>query len=188
MKNRRLIENGFVGLSTIVLGIMAGLFWTYTFNVNYAMLEVDGETYATVQSLLNENVRHFIFFFFFFGGGFFSVLAVIANFRNWRRFDFWLLLTGCLIYIFGVIYFTRAVNLPLNYTTEAWDPQNLPADWTSVRDAWNRANAFRVFTSVTPFVLNLGVLIARASFPITEGVAEQKTKESTAHRNVTLMT
>ncbi len=42
-------------------GIMAGFFYTYTFNVNLAMLEVDGSTYAVVQSLFNENVRHPMF-------------------------------------------------------------------------------------------------------------------------------
>ncbi len=37
---------------------MAGFFWTYSDNVNLAMLQVDGATYATVQSLFNMNVRH----------------------------------------------------------------------------------------------------------------------------------
>ncbi|MCB0082300.1 MAG: DUF1772 domain-containing protein [Caldilineaceae bacterium] len=157
------IENGFLALATLVFGIMAGLFWTYTFNVNYAMLEVDGATYATVQSLLNQNVRHFMFFLFFFGGGFFSVLALAVNWRHWRHMSFWLLALAAIIYILGVIVFTAQVNLPLNYYTESWDPQNLPADWAQVRTQWNNANAIRVGTSGAAFVLALAALVVRAS-------------------------
>lgn len=157
------LENSLVAVAIIVFGIMAGLFWTYTFNVNLAMLEVDGATYATVQSLFNENVRHTIFFTFFFGGGAFSALALVGNWKHWKSISFWLLALACLIYIVGVIVFTAQVNLPLNYTTESWDPQNLPDDWQSVRDQWNRANALRVATSASAFVLSVSALVVRAS-------------------------
>ncbi len=157
------IENGTAAVATLVFGIMAGFFWTYTFNVNLAMLEVDGPTYATVQSLFNENVRHLMFFSFFFGGGALSALALLGNLRRWKTVTFWLLAAACVIYILGVIVFTAQVNLPLNAYTESWDPQNLPADWASVRAQWNSANAIRVVTSGLAFVLGLLALTLRAS-------------------------
>lgn len=141
------LENSTLMMSIITFGIMAGFFWTYTFNVNYAMLKVDGPTYATVQSLFNENVRHPMFFIFFFGGGFFSMLALAVNYQNWQSLDFHLLLAASLIYILGIIVFTQQVNLPLNAYTESWNPQQLPADWESIRLQWNQANAIRVATS-----------------------------------------
>lgn len=158
-----LLENGSLLLTIIVMGIMAGFFWTYTFNVNAAMLEVDGPTYAKVQSLFNINVRHAMFFIFFFGGGFFSVLALIINYKYWQSHDFHLLLAASLIYIFGIIAFTHQVNLPLNAYTESWNPQQLPADWESIRDQWNQANAIRVATSFGSFVLATLALLVRAS-------------------------
>lgn len=157
------IENTLIAIATVVFGIMAGLFWTYTFNVNLAMLEVDGATYATVQSLLNQNVRHLMFFVFFFGGGVFSVLALLGNWKHWKSISFWLLAAACLIYIFGVIVFTAQVNLPLNYYTESWNPQSLPDDWETVRTQWNSANAMRVATSGAAFVLAVLSLTIRAS-------------------------
>ncbi len=157
------IENGTVAVATLIFGIMAGFFWTYTFNVNLAMLEVDGATYATVQSLFNENVRHLMFFAFFFGGGAFSVLALLGNWRRWKTASFWLLAAACVIYVLGVIVFTAQVNLPLNAYTESWDPQSLPDDWASVRAQWNSANAVRVVTSGLAFVLGLLSLTIRAS-------------------------
>ncbi|MEZ5535580.1 MAG: DUF1772 domain-containing protein [Thiolinea sp.] len=156
-------ENGSLLLAIIVLGIMAGFFWTYTFNVNYAMLEVDGATYARVQSLFNVNVRHFMFFIFFFGGGFFSVLALLINYKHWQGHDFHLLLAASLIYLFGIIAFTHQVNLPLNYYTESWDPLNLPADWERIRAQWNQANTIRVVTSFSAFLMAALALLLRAS-------------------------
>lgn len=157
------LENLLVGVATIVFGIMAGFFWTYTYNVNYAMLEVNGETYATVQSLFNQNVRHAMFFVFFFGGGFFSVLALFVNFRHWRTLPFALLAIASVVYIGGVIAFTSQVNLPLNAYTESWNPQNLPADWMDVRAQWNRANAIRVATSGSSFGLSVLSLVLRGA-------------------------
>lgn len=158
-----LVENGLVALATVVFGIMAGFFWTYSFNVNWAMLEVDGPTYATVQSLFNRNVRHVMFFIFFFGGGGFSALALLGNWRHWKTLSFWLLAIACLTYVLGIIVFTAQVNLPLNYYTESWNPQSLPPDWADIRTQWNTANAIRGVTSAIPFLLGVSVLTMRAS-------------------------
>ncbi|MDJ0753575.1 MAG: DUF1772 domain-containing protein [Ardenticatenaceae bacterium] len=159
------LENGALALAILVLGYMAGFFWTYTFNVNLAMQQVDGEIYATMQSLFNENVRHIPFFLLFFGGGFVPVLAILLNLRNWRQLSFWLIVIAAIVYILGIIFYTRVVNLPLNYYTESWNPQNLPLDWAVTRDSWNEANAFRVGTSATSFVLSVGALMSRTFKP-----------------------
>jgi len=157
------LENGTLALALFVTGIMAGFFYTYTFNVNLAMLEVNGEIYAIVQSLFNENVRHFMFFVFFFGGGAASVVAILANIRHYKRLDFWLIVLAGFVYFFGIIVFTAQVNLPLNYYTESWDPQSLPQDWEDTRNAWNVANAKRVFFSFVSFILYIVIFIRRAS-------------------------
>ena len=67
-------------LAITVLGIMAGFFGTYSANVNLAMLQMDGATYATVQSALNRNVRHTLFFFFFFSP---PLLCFLTLFAAW---------------------------------------------------------------------------------------------------------
>jgi uncharacterized membrane protein len=159
------LENGSIALAALVLGIMAGFFVTYTFNVNPAMLQVDGATYATVQSLFNRNVRHFLFFIFFFGGAFFPALALAINYRHFRSNAFWMVAAAGVLYLAGVIVLTASVNLPLNYATESWNPQALPADWRSVREAWNSANAWRVAAAFSGFVLCLAALLARTKSP-----------------------
>lgn len=156
-------ENTSIAIAAIAFGIMAGFFWTYTFIVNRAMLQVDGATYAAIQSLFNQNVRHWVFFGFFFGAGAFSLMALAGNWQHWQSIPFALLVVASLVYIFGVILFTNQVNLPLNYYTESWNPQNLPADWETVRSQWNNANSIRVVTSGLSFILSLAALVIRAS-------------------------
>ncbi|MGB7342364.1 MAG: DUF1772 domain-containing protein [Phototrophicaceae bacterium] len=162
-QNTTYIENGMLAIVTLLVGVMAGFFYTYTINVNLAMMQVDGETYAIVQSLLNENVRHWMFFIFFFGSGAMAVLTVIVNWRHYKQISFWLIVIAGLVYIFGIIAYTGSVNLPLNAYTESWNPTALPADWEATRDAWNQANAIRVGTSGLSFILYLASFVIRAS-------------------------
>ncbi|MFZ1891916.1 MAG: DUF1772 domain-containing protein [Formosimonas sp.] len=148
------------GLAVIGFGVMAGFFWTYSANVNLAMLEMDGATYATVQSAFNRNVRHALFFAFFFGPPVVVLAALSSARQQWKRFWFVLLAFAGVLYALGVIVFTAKVNLPLNYYTESWNPAQLPEDWVQIRDQWNAANIWRCVMSGLAFgisVLTLGL-------------------------------
>ncbi|MBI3899669.1 MAG: DUF1772 domain-containing protein [Gammaproteobacteria bacterium] len=158
------VENSAIALAAIMLGVMAGFFWTYTFSVNPAMREVDGQTYAIVQSLFNRHVRNNgMFLLFFFGGGVAPLVALLINYRHVRTVAFWLVALAAVIYIAGVIVFTIKVNIPLNYYVESWHPSSVPNDWAATRDAWNRANGVRVVTSLTAFLLSLAALVVRTA-------------------------
>lgn len=159
----RWVENASVALAAGVIGLMAGFFATYAFNVNLAMRAVDGATYATVQSLFNENVRHPLFFACFFGGAVVPTLALACNWRRWRSGAFWLVALAGMLYLAGVVVYTAHVNLPLNAYTESWNLQALPSDWVATREAWNRANAVRVGVTVVAFGLCMAALVSRAS-------------------------
>ena len=150
------MEKGLEATSTLLLGLMTGFFATYSFNVNYAMLEVDGSTYATVQSLFNINVRHAGFFVCFFGAVLLPAITGVMWLRkDKRRALVWLAIA--LSYFIGIVIFTRFVNLPLNYYTESWNPASLPDDWKAVRDQWNTANLLRVIVSMITFSVALAI-------------------------------
>lgn len=134
-------------------GLMTGFFWTYSINVNLAMLEMDGAVYATVQSAFNRNVRHPMFFAFFFGPMPLALAALLGSWSQRRRLWWWLLALAGVAYALGIVWFTHSVNLPLNHLTESWAPNALPANWTDIRDAWNHANNLRAITSSAIFVL-----------------------------------
>lgn len=149
-------------LAVFSLGIMAGFFGTYSGNVNLATLELDGPTYALVQSAFNRHVRHALFFAFFFGPPLLCLLALADAWRE-RPGWWWLVALVGLGYALGIVVFTREVNLPLNHRTESWTPATLPADWASKRDAWNLANAWRAGWSALLFALGLVALAWRAA-------------------------
>ncbi|MBA3595745.1 MAG: DUF1772 domain-containing protein [Polaromonas sp.] len=147
-------------LAVVWLGMMAGFFCAYSFNVNFATLQMDGATYAVVQSMLNRNVRHSLFFVFFFLAPLWCVLAVTLDWQ--RRVWCLLLVAAALLYVGGIIFLTREVNLPLNAYTESWNPGALPSDWEHTRGAWNQANMWRSAASATAFVLSVLALVLRA--------------------------
>ena len=140
-------------LSLFWLGIMAGFFWTYSVNVSQVMAQMDGATYAIVQSALNRGVRHAMFFVFFFGPPLWCALTLVADWRAYRKSWWWLLLVAAVVYTLGIIFFTSQVNLPNNVYTESWNPQQLPTDWEATRDNWRHANHWRVLSSAVAFLL-----------------------------------
>lgn len=142
---------------------MAGFFGTYSANVNLAMLQMDGTTYATVQSAFNRNVRHALFFALFFGPPLWCALVLATGWRDHRCLWWRLLALVGVAYLLGIIIFTQQVNLPLNHATEAWNPQALPAGWARVRDQWNAANLWRALLSLALFGAGLTSLVARKS-------------------------
>ncbi len=117
-----------------------------------------------VQSALNRQVRHTLFFCFFFAPPLWCLLAVAAGWRA-RASWTWLLLAAALLSTLGIIFLTREVNLPLNATTEAWNPAALPADWADVRERWNTANLWRSAVSALAFALALLALAIRQTRP-----------------------
>ena len=149
-------------LAVLSLGLMAGFFGTYSANVNLAMLELDGPTYAQVQSAFNRNVRHALFFVFFFGPPLWCALTLVSAWQP-RTGWWWLTAVVGVGYALGIVLFTRQVNLPLNHLTESWTPATLPADWAATRDAWNRANAWRAVWSLALFAVGLVALVWRAN-------------------------
>lgn len=145
-------------LSSLLLGLMAGFFSTYSFNVNQAMMNVDGSTYATVQSLFNINVRHAGFFLCFFGAGAIPMLTAILSLlsKHYGVAAIWFIVG--ITYIAGIIIYTHEVNLPLNDYTESWDPNNVPDDWQQIRERWNSANMLRTVLSIALFSVSLLML------------------------------
>jgi uncharacterized membrane protein len=144
------------------LGIMAGFFGTYAGNINLATRELDGPTYALIQSAFNRNVRHTLFFAFFFGPPLWCVLAMAGA---WRQRPAWWWLVACIGigYALGIVLFTQQVNLPLNHLIESWTPATVPADWAVTRDAWNLANTWRAGWNAMLFALGLLALRWQAS-------------------------
>ena len=173
---------GLHGLAVFAFGLMAGFFWAYGFNVSLATLQMDGASYAVVQSSLNRHVRHAMFFGFFFGPPVLCALALAAAWAEWRRGWFGLLAFAGLLYALGIVLFTAQVNLPLNAYTESWDPRALPPDWAETRARWNTANLWRCAASALAFALSIAALGLRVRAVADATAARVPVTAATARR------
>jgi len=80
-----------------------------------------------------------------------SALAVVfLLFRRGPTGAFYLALTGLMLFI-GVLLVTLLVNVPIDNRIKRWTPQNLPSDWTGIRDRWQFFHTVRSFASLTGF-------------------------------------
>ena len=150
-------------IAVLMLGVMAGFFWTYAFNVNFATINLAADDYVRIQSLFNVNVRHGMFFSFFFGAAFLSFVAALISWFSKNISRSRLLLLSGLLYLGGVVMFTHQVNLPLNAETESWVIGQVPAHWQEVRAAWNEANLLRTGVAFIAFALGLWGLMCKPS-------------------------
>lgn len=150
-------------IAVLTLGVMAGFFWTYAFNVNYATISLDADEYVRIQSLFNVNVRHGMFFSFFFGAALLCFVAALISWSSKNISRTRLLLLAGFLYLGGVVIFTHQVNLPLNVETESWVIGQVPAHWKEVRAAWNDANLLRTGMAFLAFALGLWSLMCKPS-------------------------
>jgi len=142
-------------LAVISTGLMAGFFATYSFNVNYAMLELNGAEYTKVQSLFNENVRYAGFFLLFFGTGVILLVASALQLQNYKSSRFLSISIAAVLYIAVIIIYTKFHILPINYTIESWDLSAIPDNWIAMRDTWNQANLIRSVVAIGVFILTI---------------------------------
>jgi uncharacterized membrane protein len=161
-----LVALAFHVLAVIALGVMAGFFGAYSVNVNLATSQMDGATYAQVQSAFNRHVRHGLFFAFFFSPPLLCLLAALAAWSQPTQQTPslpWCLMAIGAVYGLGIVVFTAQLVLPLNYTTESWNPAALPADWADVRSQWSNSNLLRAWVSLGCFAVATGLLAWRGA-------------------------
>jgi uncharacterized membrane protein len=147
----------FVLFSTILFtGIMAGLFFAYSFSVTAGLGKMSDKCYIQSMQSINREIQNPVFFLVFFGV---MVLLPICTYFNYKpetllRF-YWLLFATC-IYIIGVFVVTATINVPLNTNLDAFDVRlKSEAEFRQKRmeyePLWNRWNRFRTLCSFLSF-------------------------------------
>lgn len=146
-------------LTALLTGIIAGLFFAFTYDVNIAFEQLTASEYAKNMELINVSIRNVYFGSVWFPSVVVPVIALALSWRRYRSPSFLLLLVGFLIYLVGSFLVTTQINIPLNYYLESWDIASPPSDWMEVRDSWNWWNSVRTWASITAFVCYLIVLM-----------------------------
>ena len=140
-------------IATVMLGLMAGLFWAYAGSVMPALRGADDRTVVDVMQRINVAIVSPLFVLIFLGA--LGCTAVAAVLHRGQRAVLIPLLIALLLYAVTLII-TMAANIPLNNRLADAGPAAGLADPAAVRSAfypsWVWWNTARTLTSVGAFV------------------------------------
>ncbi len=142
-------------ISTFMIGLFAGLLYTFEQGVIPMLVTLDASEYAKVEQGLIRALDAFP-----------TGVIVVANLamllplyplaRLWkaRHTAYWRLTAlGWALFFFGVGIFTIVLNVPINNAVLTWDISAPPPDWETARNAWNNLNAIRAPINYASFLL-----------------------------------
>ncbi|WP_128546641.1 anthrone oxygenase family protein [Larkinella soli] len=151
--------------AAVATGLMAGLFYAYSFSVSPGLARVSDAAYLAAMQAINRAILNPVFF-----AGFLGAL-VLLPLSTWLQYGqpvsarFWLLLGAAVVYTVGVFGVTGLGNVPLNDALEAFDLSSATADElaamrTRFESPWNRLNAVRTLSAVLSELLVTAALLS----------------------------
>jgi uncharacterized membrane protein len=143
---RRSPAGKLMGAALVCMGLMAGLFYSYSISVMLGLAKTDDRTFVLVMQRVNQAIQNAAFGPVFVGAFAFTGAATIAQHRlGARNVARWLLAS---LTLYGVsLAVTFGVNIPLNEKLRrAGDVDHIP-DLAALRKSfetpWVVGNAFR---------------------------------------------
>ena len=153
-------------LTTIVMGLTAGIFYCWSVSVTPGLALLPDKEYITAFQSLNRAILNPLFLLCFMGMVFLLPLSAFISYHKPPPAAFWLLCTASLVYIVGVMGVTMAANVPMNealdkFNAAAASPSDLSATRTSFEAQWNFLNNIRTLSCVISFALTVGAGMLR---------------------------
>lgn len=142
MANGRIRTFVLVG-AVVTLGVLAGLFYTFSVAVMPGLADADDRTLVDAMQRINDAIENPVFFLAFLGAPALTIAALVMERRSGSAEVVRWLVAALVLY--GVMFIvTGALNIPLNDDlADAGDPAQI-RDLTGVRDdfedpwvAWN---------------------------------------------------
>lgn len=145
-------------VTTLSLGLMAGLFYAWSISVTAGLAKVGDEHYLRAFQAMNRAILQPIFFVFFFGPIILLPLLVAMEYASSTLTEFWILLTAAILYMAGVMAVTVLGNIPLNNALESlkidtMNPDQMASFRLRFERAWNNLNMIRTICSALSFIL-----------------------------------
>jgi len=149
-------KNMLLSLTAITTGLMAGLFFSWSFSVTPGLARLPDREYIAAMQSMNKAILNPVFFSCFFGAAILLPLSAFTQYQHPTRF--WLLLGASIMYIGGVIAVTARGNVPLNKALDIFDLRSAPvAEINRQRIAfetpWNKLSNIRTIASVLALLL-----------------------------------
>jgi uncharacterized membrane protein len=135
-----------MGAAVVCMGLMAGLFYSYSISVMLGLAKTDDRTFVLVMQRLNQAIQNVAFGPVFVGAFAFTGAAAFAQYRMGARDVVRWLLASLGLYVVALAV-TMGVNIPLNEKLRrAGDVDQVP-DLAALRKSfetpWVMGNAFR---------------------------------------------
>jgi uncharacterized membrane protein len=145
-------------LATLTTGLMAGLFFAWSFSVTTGLSKLSDINYIEAFQSLNKAILNPAFALIFWGAILSLLLASILHYQEPSSGIFWYLLIATLVYLIGSIAVTFACNIPLNNSLEIFNLNSSSLEEIKVKRAafesrWNRLNMIRTISSSIAFIL-----------------------------------
>ena len=137
-----------VTAATVLMGLSAGLFTTFSYAVMPGLRRTDDTTFVQTMRAINIAILNPVFGLIFVGAGIAAAAAVIAGWGSAARP--WLL-AGLLLYVAGAFIVTGAVNVPLNDALEAGTDSAAQLR-AAFEDRWVVSNYVRSVLTTAAFV------------------------------------
>ena len=152
-------DNIFLIVTTLLVGLSAGLFYSYSCSVNIGLGQLSDLEYAKAMQSINRAILNAWFFLIFMGP--LPALPVAA----WLSYDisfnrFIWIIAAAIMYMLGVFGVTIRGNVPLNEVLDkidlatATDPE-ITEQRLQFEGQWNRWHAIRTGGSILSFLLIL---------------------------------
>ena len=149
-------------VTTVTLGLMAGLFYAYAGSVLPGLRRAADRTLVDAMQRINVAIRNGPFLVLFLGGLLFTGAAAALHTGAAHRPVLVPLLVALVLYA-ATLVVTFAVNIPLNDRLDAAGPPDRIADPAAVRAAflgrWVRWNLVRTATSAGAFAAACWALV-----------------------------
>ena len=144
-------------LTTLLVGLVAGLCFTWGNAVTPGIGQLDDLGYLQAFQKMNRSIENPLFFVVFIGSFLMGIATIFTN-KGVSLEHYKLVLVAVLIYFFGVILVTVVGNVPLN---QALDKTNLTTstveELRALRERfehpWNRFHIIRILAGTVSFAL-----------------------------------
>lgn len=154
-------------IATSCAGLMAGLFFSFSFSVMPGLSRLDDYQYLSTMQSINRAILNPVFFTVFFGVLIALPLATYFTYASQlSTVSFWLLLAATLIYGIGVFLVTVIGNIPINEGLDAVTlaeatKETLSSHRQLFETRWVTLNLVRTGCSLVAFICSLLAFLSR---------------------------
>jgi uncharacterized membrane protein len=145
-------------ISTLMLALIAGLFYSYSCSVNPGLKQLDDSGYLAAMQSINRAIINPLFFLSFMGTLLFFPVSLFFNFTTWDSPKFLLLLGAFVLYACGTFGVTIFGNVPLNEALDTFPLKTATLEEISrarrvFEIPWNNLHSIRTVASVISLLL-----------------------------------